>query len=315
MKKAQIGELFDIVYGQRKYHNKEWLEGDEGQNILISSKGEENGVYGFYNIENKFKAPVITVQGYGTIGQAFVQEYDCSVDDHLLVLIPKEKMEIFDLYQVAYQIRLEKWKYKYGRGITPSRLETQIVYIQDLEKKSKELEKRITPIDTPKEEIIENKNIVWQKLTDLCNVDRKYYFYLNQINLDEDKTPYVTTTEKNNGVSVFCGEEAIAQAKQITIALDGKCGEAFFQIVDFISGEKTAILNSENKYLLIYIGACIKILSWKFHYGRKLSMSRLKNMEIPVPFKENKIDLEYIEKIVKNSYGFEFIASEFSSQN
>ncbi len=118
---AKIGQLFDICYGQKEYHNKEWLEGDIGNGILISSKGEDNGVYGFFNIDSKFKAPFITVQGYGTIGQAFVQEYDCSVDDHLLVLKPKRKMSISDMYQVAYQIRLLKWKYKYGRGITPSR--------------------------------------------------------------------------------------------------------------------------------------------------------------------------------------------------
>src|SRR3989344_8153668 len=122
-----IEKLFDIVYVQREYHNKEWLEGTEGENILISSKGEDNGVYGFYEITDKFKAPFITVQGYGTIGQAFVQERDCSVDDHLLVLIPKVKLTLEQLYQIAYQIRLTKWKYRYGRGITPDRLNKQEV--------------------------------------------------------------------------------------------------------------------------------------------------------------------------------------------
>ena len=56
MKITKIIDLFDIVYGQKEYHNKEWLDGDEGKNILISSKGLDNGVYGFFNIKNKFKA-------------------------------------------------------------------------------------------------------------------------------------------------------------------------------------------------------------------------------------------------------------------
>jgi len=80
---------------------------------------------------------------------------------------------------------------------------------------------------------------------------------MNQINLDKEKTPYVTTTEKDNGVSVFCGEEPIIKANKVTIALDGRCGDAFYQIVNFISGEKTAILDHQNKYFLIYIGVCI----------------------------------------------------------
>ena len=44
---TKIGQLFKIEYGQKEYHNKEWLEGDIGNGILISSKGDENGVYGF----------------------------------------------------------------------------------------------------------------------------------------------------------------------------------------------------------------------------------------------------------------------------
>ena len=125
--------------------------------------------------------------------------------------------------------------------------------------------------------------------------------------MNEEKTPYITTTERNNGVSIFCGEEAIVKKNKITIALDGKCGEAFYQINDFISGEKTAILNHKNKHFLIYIGTCIKLLSWKFHYGRKLSMERLKKMEIPVPYKGSNIDFNYIESLVRNCYGYQEI--------
>ena len=75
-----IGKLFDIEYGQKDYHNKEWLEGTEGANILISSKGDDNGIFGFFDIKDYYHAPVITVPSTGTVGQAFVQEKDCSVD-------------------------------------------------------------------------------------------------------------------------------------------------------------------------------------------------------------------------------------------
>ena len=36
-----------------------------------------------------------------------------------------------------------------------------------------------------------------------------------------------------------------------------------------------------------------------------MSLNKLKNLELPIPMKNGKIDLEYIEKIVKNAYGFE----------
>ena len=34
-------------------------------------------------------------------------------------------------------------------------------------------------------------------------------------------------------------------------------------------------------------------------------VERLKEMEIPLPYKNDKIDFEYIEKLVKNCYGYE----------
>jgi hypothetical protein len=311
MIKARIDELFDIVYGQKEYHNKEWLDGDVGDSILISSKGEDNGIYGFFNIESKFKAPLITVQGYGTIGQAFVQEKDCSVDDHLLVLQPKKEMSLATMYQVAYQIRSLKWKYRYGRGITPTRLGDEIVIVEEFDINWSEFQDELTPKNKKaRKKIIENHNIKWVKVSDICEIDRKYFLYVNEVNRDEEVSPYITTTERNNGVSIICGEEAINESETLTVALDGKCGETFYQTVPYVSGEKTAILQNSNKYLLIYVGATIKILSWKFHYGRKLSMTRLKEMLVPLPFKGDAIDLSYVEEIVKNSYAFDELAED-----
>ena len=109
-----IGKLFDIEYGQQEYENKSFLEGNEGDIPLISSKGDDNGVYGFFDTKINYKIPFITVPRVGTIGQAFVQENNCSVDNNCMVLLPKEKIDIKKMYQIAFQIRLNKWKYRYG---------------------------------------------------------------------------------------------------------------------------------------------------------------------------------------------------------
>lgn len=301
-----IGQLFKIEYGQKEYHNKEWLEGTEGKNILISSKGGDNGVYGFYEIENKFKAPVITVQGYGTIGQAFVQEYDCSVDDHLLILIPKQNLTIEELYQVAFQIRLDKWRYRYGRGITPDRLAIQKIKLVESKLDYKKLSKKLLPKKNQKVKISENKKIKLTKVSDLCNILKKAA--LPQNALEENGTPYVTTTSKDNGISNFVNEEPNTKAKCLTVALNGSVGETFFQFDDFITSGDNAVLTLKGKYnpfLLFYIGAMIKNHQWRYNYYRKLNLSKLKKMTIPVPYKNGEIDLDYIEKIVENSYGFE----------
>lgn len=122
IKHYTVDDVFDVEYGQKEYESKDGLE--PGNVMLISSKGEDQGCYGFFNIEPYYAAPIITVPRTGTIGHAFVQEYDCCANSDCLVLIPKKehKLSVEQLRQVAYQIRLVKWKYNYGRKITPERI-------------------------------------------------------------------------------------------------------------------------------------------------------------------------------------------------
>jgi len=310
-----IGKLFDVEYGQKEYHNKEWLEGNEGDNILISSKGDDNGIYGFFNIKNKYVANFITVPSTGTIGHAFLQIENCSVDDNCLVLIPKIKIKIEQLYQVAYQIRLNKWKYRYGRQITPKRIKLQEIKIIDGEINYSDFVNKITPKKKNKLKIKENKNIklvpvVYEKNKQengLCIIGKKTALPQNQ--LEDGKTPYVTTSSKNNGVSGYYDEEPNFNGKCLTVALNGSVGETFFQFDDFITSGDNAVLffkNSYNPYLLFYIGTMIRNHRWRYNYYRKLSLTKLNKMQTPMPFKNVKdIDLDYIKKIVENSYGFD----------
>jgi hypothetical protein len=122
MKNYIIDDIFDIEYGQKEYESKDGLEA--GEVMLISSKGEDQGCYGFFNIEPYYSAPIITVPRTGTIGHAFVQEKDCCANSDCIVLTPKKEygLTIEQLRQIAYQIRSVKWKYNYGRKITPERI-------------------------------------------------------------------------------------------------------------------------------------------------------------------------------------------------
>jgi len=91
--------------------------------------------------------------------------------------------------------------------------------------------------------------------------------------------------------------------------LNGSVGETFFQFDDFITSGDNAVLtlkNEYNPYLLFYISVMIKNHQWRYNYYRKLNLTKLKKMNIPMPFKNaEELDLEYIENIVENSYGFD----------
>src|SRR5690242_7560298 len=142
----KLSDLFKIHYGQKEFHNKENL--DVGTSLLISSQAIDNGCYGFFEIKSKFKPPFITVPSTGSIGEAFVQTYQCSVDDNCLVLEPKSKLSIDYLFYISFSIRTQKWRYRYGRQITPTRLgELDVVKPEDfvVNKSFKKFEEEIYP--------------------------------------------------------------------------------------------------------------------------------------------------------------------------
>lgn len=299
-----IEKVFSVDYGQKEFETKGDIE--KGNTILIASGGEDNGVYGFLNITSFYKAPFITVPRTGTIGMAFVQTYDCCVNNDVMVLLPKTKLSLEELYQVAYQIRLTKWKYAYGRKITPKRLNKEKIKIEKSDINYNEYVKNLMPKEPKKVKIQENRKIKLVQLINLCRIERRNALPENQ--LETGNVPYVTTSSKNNGVSEFVNEKPNSKGKCITVALNGSVGEVFFQPNDFITSGDNAVLtllNDYNPYLLLYIGYQIHNQKWGFNYYRKLSEERLKKFMIPMPINNNgDYDLEYIEKITKNCYGY-----------
>ena len=76
-----LSDISDIEYGQGEYNNKSLLIELETGVPIISSKGDNNGIYGFYDI-NSFYKNVISVARVGAICSAFYHDYDCCIDDN-----------------------------------------------------------------------------------------------------------------------------------------------------------------------------------------------------------------------------------------
>lgn len=202
----------------------------------------------------------------------------------------------------------------YGRQITPKRLAEQKIKLTKTKICYQDFCDRLIPKEKKKKEIEINKDIKWVKLSDLCNIEKKTAHPQNQMELNGN-TPYVTTSSKNNGVSNFVNEKPNTKAKCLTVALNGSVAETFFQFDDFITSGDNAVLrlkNDYNPYLLMFIGFMIEKQNWKYNYYQKLSLRKLKNFQIPIPFnKEGKINLRYIESLIKNSFGFDYLKKYF----
>ena len=116
----EIGGRFDILYGLPEIETRKGIP--PGRTLIISPTEEYNGCYGWLEFRRVLRPPFITVARTGSIGEAFVHVEPCAPNSDCLVLLPRETLSISDLLLVAASIRLEKWRYSYGRKITPKRL-------------------------------------------------------------------------------------------------------------------------------------------------------------------------------------------------
>lgn len=225
----------------------------------------------------------------------------------LVVLVPKKEMSEEELYFYTAQINMMKWKFSFSRMLIGKRIQDlELVTYKDMEIKIKEKLKELLPKENPKQKIQENKNIQIMKVKDLCNIEKKNAPPQNNITLGD--VPYISSSSQDNGVVMFVDEELNFKAGSLTIAKDGNDGVSFYQPFDFITSLHNYVLTPKNnmpKWILLYIEAIIRIKCYGYNHYYPLSKKHLERMGIEMPMKNNKIDLEYIEKIVKNAYGFE----------
>jgi len=300
----KLSELFNIDYGQREYHSKENI--DKGKTLLISSQGEDNGCYGFFDIEVKFKPPFITVPSTGSIGEAFVQLYPCCVDDNCLVLIPKKEYPLEYLFYIASIIRHHKWRFMYGRQITPERLgRIEVINIEKI--KTKEDYKTISQKLTPQKQEIKEIEYKPKKrdflLSELFEIASGEYHSINT--LKSGKVPLISCSDNDNGISGFYDiPENKTHKECITIAYDGRPLTAKFHNYKFSAYDNVGVLKprfSMKRTTILFISLILNIERWRYGYGRKCYKQKLEKLNIKLPVnKDNELDEDYIGKIMKS---------------
>lgn len=115
--------------------------------------------------------------------------------------------------------------------------------------------------------------------------------------------PYITRTNKNNGVGAFVGEQVIQPdaGGVITIGLDTQT--CFFQSKPFFTGQNIQIIESDNMniYIALFLIPPIKKLLMKFNWGGNgATLTRLKRSLIMLPLDDcGNPDWKFMEAYIK----------------
>ena len=144
------------------------------------------------------------------------------------------------------------------------------------------------------------------KLIELFEIENNKGIEIINLKKAKGKTPVISTSKKNNGI-VAMGEndeELTIKGNCLTIAKNGEPGVVFYQPIDFMITSDILVLRFKEKFNIwrgLFFKIILELEKFKYSYGRKINLKRLRETKIRIPIDENKdIDFENIEKFIKS---------------
>ena len=177
-------------------------------------------------------------------------------------------------------------------------------YREVVQERINELEKRKPDAPTVPRNIEEIQATSDFPLGQVFDVKMSKSINNNKLNNTPGNIPYITRTGLNNGILKFVCEQGIEKLNPgnvITIGVDTQT--VFYQKQAFYCGNNVLSLSSENvdQYIGVFIvGILDQIIKKKYNYGYGATLTRIKNLEIPLPITpDGKPDWEFMSDYIK----------------
>lgn len=304
----KLSSLFDVKYGVNLDLNK--LERTDKANPksvnFVSRTEKNNGISAFVRLIDGLKPNeqnTISVAAGGSVLSSFLQPEPYYSGRDVFVLKAKNPMSELELLYYCHCIKENKYRYNYGRQANKTIRNILVPkeapqWIKNLELVNKP---NISPIIS-KEVKIDISNWEWFEFSNLFEISRGRGIRLNE-ELEGGKYPIVTSTDQNNGYSGKTDNKPTHKANTISITRNGSVGEAFYQPKDFCSTEDVHILSPKfplNSYIGLFLTAIIRKEKYRYNYGRKWGLQRMKDTLIKLPSKNGKPDFDFMENFIKS---------------
>jgi len=298
-----LKDLFNIEYGQRIYHDKSWLE-RKGNTPLISSKGTNNGIYGWFDISPMYKH-VISVPNTGTVCHAYYQGENCCIDDNCLVMIPKRDLSEKEMIYISLLVRRDKIRYFYGRQVTPERLGNTNIQFNPSTFDKVNVPKFKTDSVLNKHLNINTNSWKYFKITHLFDI-KKGERLVKEERTDGD-IPLITATSENNGVVDHISYDKFKDNKKMfknKLSID-MFFNVFYHSYDYFSDDNVHTLipksTTPNKYVYLFLVTVLRKLNYKYNYGRQVRLQRLEFDKIKLPINSGgDPDWQFMEDYMKS---------------
>jgi len=309
MKTIPLSELFTISYGNHLDLNKMELQPETGINFISRSSQNLGVVAKVKPIDlEPFRPGMITVTlGGSYLLSAFVQPHFFYTAQNLKVLSPKIEMTVNEKVYYCLCIAQNRFRYSsHGREANKS-LDTLLVPEFSEKPDWVNTIKIDTLIDYEKvsETSVNINKITWEwfEYDQLFNIERGRGARASDV-VDDGETPFVTSTDSNNGITGYVHKEPQHQGNVITVNRNGSVGEAFYQKYPFCSTEDVHIFIPNfkmNPYIGLFLTTLIKKEKFRYSYGRKWGLERMRKTKIKLPVNQSgNPDWPFIEEFIKS---------------
>ena len=303
----KVRELFDVKYGVNLELMTLEIVSDNALDSVnfVARTSANNGVVArvrrIDGIEPQ-PAGVLSCAGGGSVLSTFVQTEPFYSGRDLYTLSPKTEMTLHEKLFYCMCINANAYRYSYGRQANRT--------LKDIELPNNipkwVYDTKINPITTARIKIqapqIETDK--WGEYT----LGKLFKFYKGKRLTKEDMAVgavnFIGAISENNGVRQFIDVEPMFSPNCITVNYNGSVGEAFYQVEPFWASDDVNVLYANgwelNKYIALFVITVIKANRYKFSYGRKWTLEKMKESIIKLPKAQDGLpNWAYMEQYIK----------------
>ena len=302
----KLSDLFEIEY-PRTLALADMAVKKNGVNF-VSSQEKNNGVAA--KVEEcegikKYPAGVITVPLKGSVLMAHLQPEPCYVAHQIAVLMPKKPMAKQE--KLFYCLCIQKNAYRFNYGRQADKTLKNMIVPDTVPEWVKQTE--IKQIST------RAAGLVASDISDIAEwegytMDSLFRFAKGKRLVRDDIVPgntnFLGAICENNGVREKIETDFVWKPNCITVNYNGSVGEAFYQAEPFWASDDVNILYAKdfwemNKYNAMFLITVIKANSYRFGYGRKWTIEKMKETVIKLPcLADGTPDFIYMENYIKS---------------
>ena len=306
-----VSELFDVRYGHSLELNRLTQTSPNKGIAFVSRKMGDNGISAYVEPVSGVEpspAGVLTsaLSGNGVLS-TFLQEMPFYSGYHVAHLTPWKELTKQQMLYYCVCIKSNRFRYSYGRQANRTLKEILIPELHEIP----EWVSAVNPdmyagADSP---AMDTQSITlstssWLPFVLKTLFDIQKGKRLTKANMTRGDTPYIGSTDSNNGITAFIGQPAIHKANTISLSYNGSVAEAFYQPAPYWATDDVNALYPRFEMtpeIALFICTVIRQEKYRFNYGRKWHLERMRESVIRLPVrKDGKPDFDFMESYIKS---------------